>query len=278
MNRSRVVLVLSGGGARAGAHLGAFRAMAGLGIRPAQYVATSMGAVMAAMLAAGVSAEEALDQVSALRDRDVVRADRLSFLKGLWARKILEEAPLRDAMHRLVPFERFADLKIPLTVVATEVESGARVCFGHGGEDVPLQDALYATCALPVYYPPATINGREYVDGGLRTVLPLEVAAAFQPSVVIAVDVGAGFDETPRTQPASLPPVVEAHGNAVRILMAEQTSQALALWRATPGRPPLVYIRPPAERGATFRVDQMRRYAQEGYEAAIKALADLPTS
>ena len=60
-----------------------------------------------------------------------------------------------------------------------------------------------------------------------------------------------------------------------RILMANQTAQAISLWKLTPDRPPLVYIRPPAERGATFRLDLIRRYVEEGREAALKALAGL---
>ena len=57
--------------------------------------------------------------------------------------------------------------------------------------------------------------------------------------------------------------------------MAGQTASALALWRASPNRPPLVYVRPRVEKGATFRVDQVRGYAEEGYVATRAALAGL---
>ena len=69
------------------------------------------------------------------------------------------------------------------------------------------------------------------------------------------------------------PPVVRAHDDAVGALMANATAAQLALWRGDAGRPPLVYVRPRVARDATFRVDFVRRYAQEGYRATRDALA-----
>jgi hypothetical protein len=54
--------------------------------------------------------------------------------------------------------------------------------------------------------------------------------------------------------------------------MATATAAHLALWRATPGRPPLVYVRPQVERNATFQVDRVHHYAEDGYRAAREAL------
>jgi len=70
------------------------------------------------------------------------------------------------------------------------------------------------------------------------------------------------------------PPIVRANDDAVGALMAGATAAQLALWRADPARPPLLYVRPRVERNATFRVDRVRRYAEEGYRATRAALAD----
>ena len=70
--------------------------------------------------------------------------------------------------------------------------------------------------------------------------------------------------------------MVRAHDDAVGTLMAQATASQLALWRSDPSRPPLVYIRPKVERAATFRVDRVRQYAADGYEAAREALAGAP--
>jgi hypothetical protein len=69
-----------------------------------------------------------------------------------------------------------------------------------------------------------------------------------------------------------IPPLLRAHDDAVGILMAANTESQLALWRADPSRPPLVYVRPRVERNTTFRVDRVREYANEGRRATREAL------
>lgn len=270
----RLVVVFGGGGAKAAAHAGAHRAMIEAGLRPVHYVATSMGAVFATLFAAGLSDEAVLERVTAVRTKDVVVPDPWVLFRGVYRQSMLKPGPLRATLERLLPVRRFDELQVPLTVTTTDLDSRELVLFGAGGEDAPLLDVLYASCALPVFYPPAVIDGRRLGDGGLRAVLPIEVALRFAPDLVVAVDVGPGFDEAPATQPEGLPPMVQAHSDATGILMAANAAAELALWRALPARPPLVYVRPRVERGATFRVDLLRRYADEGHRAAEAALAE----
>ncbi len=269
-----IVAVFGGGGAKAAAHIGAFRALEEANLVPGHIVGTSMGAVFSALFASGLDARDALERVAMIGEKDVVRAEPFAFLKGLWAKALLQPDPFRRSLERMLGTRRFQDLKIPLTVTATALDTGELTLFGAGGRDVPLIEALYATCALPLFYPPAIIDGRRYADGGLRAVVPLEPASLIPASLVVAVDVGPGFDEAPGG-PSGLPPIVEMHNEATGILMAGQTAQALALWRANPARPPLIYVRPPVEKGATFRVDQVRRFVEEGYTATRVALAGL---
>jgi NTE family protein len=242
------------------------------GFEPAWYVATSMGAVVAAGLASGVGNDELLDRMAQAGTRGVVR-DPLSPVAGLFLRSLLKPAPLRKAIEIMVPARRFADLTVPLTVTAVDLDTGELVLFGSGAVNAPLVDVLCASCALPLYYPPVMLNGRRFGDGGLRGVVPLEPAAGLQVELVLAVDVGPGFEppilpaETPR-----VPPLVRAHDDAVGILMAANTENQIALWRADPSRPPLVYVRPSVERYSTFRVDRVREYANEGRRATREAL------
>ena len=270
MSGGPIVAVLSGGGAKAAAHIGAVRALLEAGVVPANYVGASMGAVVAAGFAAGLDAEEVLDRFVQAGASGIARS-RLAALGGLWARSLMRAAPLRAAIDRLVPAVRFADLRIPITVTATDLDTGERVLVGAGGQDVPLADALLATCALPLFYPPVTLGGRRLADGGLRGVVPLD---AVPPGAgrVVAVDIGPGFDEL-SAGASPYPSLLRAHSDATGILMAANTALALALWRADPASPPLLYIRPRVERNATFRVDRARDYADEGYRAARAALA-----
>jgi NTE family protein len=230
-----------------------------------------MGAVVAAGLASGVGNDELLDRMTQAGPRSVVR-DPLTPVAGLFLRSLLKPAPLRKAIEAIVPARRFSDLSVPLTVTAVDLDTGELVLFGSGAANAPLVDVLCASCALPLYYPPVLLNGRRFGDGGLRGVVPLEPAAGLQVELVLAVDVGPGFDlpmppDTPR-----VPPLVRAHDDAVGILMAANTESQLALWRTDPNRPPLVYVRPSVERHATFRVDRVREYAHEGRRATREAL------
>jgi NTE family protein len=271
LTRRTAALVLSGGGAKTAAHLGACRALREAGFEPAWYVGTSMGAVVAAGLASGVGNEELLERMIELGTRGIAR-DPLAPVAGLYLRSLLKPAPFRAAIEALVPGRQFSDLVLPLTVTAVDLDSGELVLFGAGAQTAPLVDVLCASCALPMYYPPVIINGRRFGDGGLRCVVPLEPAAELDVDLVLAVDVGPGFDLPATGEAARLPPLVRAHDDAIGILMAANTESQLTLWRLDPARRPLVYVRPRTERNATFRVDRVRDYAAEGRRATREAL------
>jgi NTE family protein len=264
-------LVLSGGGAKTAAHLGACRALKEAGFEPAWFVGTSMGAVVAAGLASGIGSDELLERMAEVGPRGVVR-DPLTPVAGLFLRSLLKPAPLRAAIEALVPARRFSDLSVPLTVTAVDLDTGELVLFGAGAANAPLIDALCASCALPLYYPPVLLSGRRCGDGGLRAVVPLEPAAELDVELVLAVDVGPGFDAPVPVEPARIPPMVRAHDDAVGILMAANTASQLAVWRADASRRPLVYVRPRVERNSTFRLDRVREYANEGRRATRVAL------
>ena len=271
MTARPVAMVLSGGGAKTAAHLGAYRAVREAGFEPAWFVATSMGAVVAAGLASGVGYDELLERIASLGLRSIVR-EPLAPVSGLFARSLLKAGPVRRLIEDLVPARRFTDLSVPLTVTAVDLDTGELALFGAGAQVAPLVDVLCASCALPMYYPPVVLGGRRYGDGGLRGVVPLEPAAELEVELVVAVDVGPGFDMSPPAELPRLPSMVRAHDEAVGILMAANSEHQLALWRADPERPPLVYVRPRIERHATFKVDRIRDYVGEGRRATREAL------
>lgn len=271
MTARPVAMVLSGGGAKTAAHLGACRAVKEAGFEPVWYVATSLGAVVAAGLASGVGNDELLERMAELGPRSVVR-DPIAPVAGLFLRSLLKPGPLRRAIEELVPARRFSDLAVPLTVTAVDLDTGNLVLFGAGAQTAPLIDVLCASCALPLYYPPVVLGGRRYGDGGLRAFLPLEPAAALDVELVVAVDVGSGFDGPPPAESPRVPALIRAHDEAVGILMAAHTASQVALWQSDPNRPPLVYVRPTTERNATFMVERIRDYANEGRRATREAL------
>lgn len=271
---SRIVAVLSGGGVRAAAHLGALTALRAAGLVPTHYVGTSMGAVIATGLAAGLAPADVAERLLTIRERDFFAVDRTAILRGVWARSVLKPEPFRRTLAGLLPVERFDQLGLPLSVTATDLDSGAEVVFGALGETVPLLDALCASCALPLFFPPVMIGGRRCADGGLREVVPLALAARIPADLVVAVDVGSGFDMAPPETPGREPPaLLRLQTDAQRILMASNTALVRELWQRTPDRPPLLWIRPRMRLGETFAAGQLRWYLEEGERAARAVLA-----
>ena len=268
----RVVAVFGGGGAKTLAHAGAWKALLEAGLPPSHIVGTSMGAVIGAALAAGSTSQRILDIALSLQKKDFAALDAWSLAKGVFAGNILKPEPLKRTIARLVPATRFADLQIPLTITATDLDSGELVLFGELGQDAPLIDVLYASCALPLYLPPAAIAGRRLAEGGLRAVVAIDVARRIPADMVVAVDVGPGFDEPPAAKKAAIPPLVRAHGEAIRVMMAAQTERTIADWPKD--APRLVMVRAVAEREATFAVGAGQRYFDAGYRSTQLALGD----
>jgi len=266
-----VVAVFGGGGAKSLAHAGAWKALLEAGLQPFHIVGTSMGAVIGAALAAGSTYQRIVDIALSLQKRDFAALDAWSLAKGVFAGSILKPDPLKRTIARLVPATRFGDMQIPLTVTATDLDSGELVLFGALGQDAPLVDALYASCALPLYLPPEVIDGHRLGDGGLRAVVPLDVARRIPADMVVAVDVGPGFDEPPAEKKAAIPPLVRAHGEAIRVMMAAQTERMIAAWPKD--APRLIVVRAVAEQEATFASDRAERYFEAGYRTTRQALA-----
>lgn len=264
-----MVCVLSGGSAKAAAHLGAIKALEEWNFAPGHYVGTSMGAVIAACFAAGVTYEELLVRIAGVSRSDVARLAPAAFA-GPFGSHLLRAGPLRDTIADLVPARRFGELGVPLTVTATDTESGQLVLFGAGGADAPLIDALYASCALPVFYPPAVIDGRYYADGGLHAVLPLDVAGQFEPDLVFAVNVGPTFAGGGGAGNGFLPSMVKVHDTASRILMAGQIARTIDQWRHSDM--PLILVEPEVEQGM-LAVGNAFAYVESGYRTASRELA-----
>ena len=275
MSGERVVVVFGGGGAKCAAQLGAARALAEAGIRPIRWIGTSLGAVLAAALAGGEAPDEILGRFLSVRRRDVLVPQSLAALRGLWLPGLLKPEPLHRTVRELMSAQSFADLATPCTVTAVNVDTGAETAFGADGLDVPLHDALAASIALPPYFPPHIIRGQRYYDGGLRAVVPLGVAAQVPCDLVVAIDVGPGFDETgpPREVP---PPLIASTDIAQGWLMAGTTLLMRDAWERRTDLPPLVWVRPVSDRGATFATELAAGYADRGYlamQAALKGLA-----
>jgi len=183
VRRPRVGLALSGGGARGLAHIGVLRVLEREGI-PMDFLAgTSMGGVIAAGYAAGLSPDDLEKEALA-----VARTRRLLRLID----PALPNGGLIRGQRLLAYFEQhlgqrtFSDLRLPLALEAVDLNTRQEIVLREG----PVALALRATTAVPGLLMPVEVNGWRLVDGGVLNNLPVDVAREMGAEVVIAVDIG----------------------------------------------------------------------------------------
>jgi NTE family protein len=184
--RPRIGLALGGGFARGIAHIGVLRVLEQNEIPIDLIAGTSVGALVAATYASGTPLEEMGRQAVATRFRDF----------GRWTLSRMGMASndrLGEFLHKFTPSERFDQMKIPLSIVATDLMSGKSVHFTKG----QIEPALRASCAYPGLFLPVEYQKHFYVDGFLTETVPVEAARAMGADIVIGVHLEPGLLDSP---------------------------------------------------------------------------------
>lgn len=175
----RIGLALGGGAARGFAHIGVIKALEAQGIRPDIITGTSAGAVIGALHASGLNGFQL--QKLALDVEESTFTDW-----SLPDRGMLRGEALQEFINRSVQNRTLEKLARPLGVVATDLASGERVVFRTGNTGM----AVRASSAVPGVFKPINIHGKDYVDGGLTSPVPVQAARAMGADFVIAVEIG----------------------------------------------------------------------------------------
>jgi NTE family protein len=271
----RVILVLGGGGMKGLAHVGAWRALTEAGVVVTEIIGTSIGALVGACVAGGMGVDRLGVLARELRRTQVATLNRWAVLfNGIRQPSVFRDDTFRLYLEEVLPAREFSGLHIPLSVNAVDLGSGEDEWFGAGGRmDVPLSEAVYASCALPVFYPPAEIAGRFFIDGGIGAGLPIARAAERGADRIIAVDVGAGGAVDAAATVAQ--GMVAIHHRVVQIMGGRRRRLALADVEG----PALLYVRPALDGYGTFDFGSTDYFLEEGYRATRSALsgdADAP--
>jgi NTE family protein len=122
------------------------------------------------------------------------------------ARPTVDESERRAAVATRVPADSWPET--PLRIAAVAADTGEVALFDrHSG--VPLIDAVAASCAVPLVWPPMTLNGRRYIDGGVRSIANVDLAAGYGRVVVLApIPNAVRYADKPAVQAAALGPAV----------------------------------------------------------------------
>lgn len=256
--RPKVGLVLGGGGARGGAHLGVLEVLEELRIPFDCVAGTSMGALAAGAYVAGVSPAEMKETIAktdwagmfddsagrdsvSLRRKQIddrfysglefgVTRDGLRYREGAVAGEKIKLF-FNDLVRADLGERNIEDLPVPLTLIATDIGTGERVAMRDGN----LTSAMRASMSVPGAIAPVVRDGRKLVDGGLVDNVPIqEVRERCGAQVVIAVNVG-----SPLLKPDQVTGVVSVVGQMVNLLTEQNVAKSLSLLG-----PRDIYMRP----------------------------------
>ena len=249
---ARIGLALGGGAARGFAHVGVIQVLEEAGIRPDMVVGTSAGSLVAALYASGRNGAQ-LQQVA----ESLEEAALTDWTLPIFGRGALKGEALARYVSSLVNHKLIDEMPMPLGIVATDLGSGQGVLFRRGSTGT----AVRASSAVPSVFQPVTIAGRDYVDGGLVSPVPVGFARQMGADLVIAVDI-------------SSPPEGQATGDSLQILL-----QTFAIMSKSINRFELkdadVVVRPALAGVKSADFTAKRRSIEAGRRAMQQALPQL---
>jgi len=219
MKSPELSLALGGGGARGFAHIGVLQVLQEAGYTPARITGTSMGAIIGAMFAETLNAQEVEHRFHRFMETDtywqtgipriVGRKNQeasfwnqmVSQIRGRLAiniaesrQSIIKRERLRDALGALLSARDFSDCRIPFTAMATDLHTGRNFPLRSGD----LLTAVEASAAVPGFLPPVEYQGALLSDGGIGCPIPVDYLDNPEDSIVIAVGVPPGIhNKTP---------------------------------------------------------------------------------
>jgi len=272
-SQPKIGIALGAGGAKGIAHIPMLEALDELGITPHRIAGCSIGAVMGALYASGLSAAEIKDKIARLA---ITRSDTM---RGVFSEKkiskwwgmidsdfrrsgLIKAESIMASLCDEGSCETFEELPIPFAVVATDFFEGCSVVLDSG----PLKPAVQASMALPGLFTPIELNGRVLIDGGTVNPVPFDVLAD-SCDIVIAIDINSGSP----AEPGSVPGYFNTLFGSIQIM------QQAIVRRELEARRPDIYIKPELSDFRTlhfYKVDKIYKEAQAAKEELKRQLAE----
>lgn len=285
LNRPRIGLALSGGGARGIAHVGVLKAFEKHNIPIDLIVGTSIGSIIGGLYCAGYSAEQLERIVKEIGWNDLfqdetqrenlflaqkkandrylinIRFDDFEpyIPSGLTpGQKLLSILSKKLLFAKYQATKNFDYLKIPFRAVATDLISGQRVVIGDGD----LAEAISASSAVPLLFSPVELEGKMLIDGGVRSNIPIDIVQNLNMDIVVAVDI-----TMPLRQPNELTAPWEIADQVTTIMMGPSREEQLQLAD--------IIVKPDIEEFGNADFDKIQDMIDEGEKAFDNILYDL---
>lgn len=174
---------LGAGGSRGVSHIGFLKAMEEEGIKPDYISGTSMGSIVGACYAKGLTVAQMTKIVKKLKASDIFDLS----LNPLGGASLLRSQKMRKKIKQYLGAVKFSELNIPFSCVATDVISGKKVVLGESDDEVC--ESVVASSSIPFVFKPVQKNGHLLVDGGVVARVPIEEVRSMGADVIVAVDV-----------------------------------------------------------------------------------------
>jgi len=250
--RPKFGLALGGGAARGFAHVGVIQVLEEAGLQPDLVVGTSAGSLVAAFYASGKNGAQ-LQHIAETMEEAAIT----DWTVPLLGRGMIRGEALARYVNTHVSTRQIEKFQMPLGIVATDLQSGQGVLFQRGD----VGTAVRASSAVPSVFEPVSIGGREYVDGGLVSPVPVRFARKMGADFVLAVDI-------------SSTPEYGNTDNMFHILMQTFTIMSKSI-NAFELREADLVVRPALGTTGSAEFSSRRRSIEAGRAAMLQALPKL---
>ena len=188
--KKRIALVIGSGGIKCAAAIGLWRVLQEEGIQVDSVVGCSGGSMYGALIANHADVDEMAEWSRVLWTSDIMQG----YTESLKANKdgrlrfnersgLVDDSVLNEKLEKIFGKISFSDLQLPFKIVATDMLKGEKVILSEGG----LFDAIRASVAIPIIFPPWEVGGRLLIDGAASDPLPVDVAIQEGADIIIAM-------------------------------------------------------------------------------------------
>ncbi len=272
----KIGLVLSGGGAKGMAHIGALKVIEEAGIKLDYIGGSSMGAIIGALYASGYSASELDSMFNSTNFGSLIQDNLPRSAKTFYEKEDAERYSLTlpftnfkvsvppaysggqniynefvRLLYHVKDIDDFKQLPIPFVCVATDIETGKQVVLDSGY----LPEAILASGTLPSLFEPSIIDGKVLIDGGVVNNYPIDEVLAMGADVIIGVDVQHGLSDR------------DALLSATEILLQVNNYRTVADMKQKKAKTD-VYIKPEIEQYSVIEFNKLKEIVQSGVDAA----------
>lgn len=198
----KIGLAFGGGGTRGFSHIGAIKAFEEYGLEFDFIAGTSVGSIIGAAYANGMTSKEIYEIGKKLKIKDI-KTNKLIFMPS-------KSDGIESLLNETFGYINVEDLKKPMAVVAVDIKSTKEVCITHGN----LAQAVAGSCSVPGIFQPVVFGDKLLCDGGLQNTIPADIPRLFDCDYVVAVDCN-----STRNYGTDSSKVLDVLASSIRILM-----------------------------------------------------------